>query len=252
MHFEFNKSDITSEAAARLDSLVNAPLSKNIRQITLTGHCDFIGSYAYNDSLSKARIDAVKNYLSGKGIPAEVFVKEMAYGERHPLLRDHSDAARAINRRVELTIEQDAALAKVPDKPTLSQKIEDSATKTGDTLTLENLNFIGGRHVLLPESYHILQELLDALKKNPVVEIEIQGHVCCTGTLEDGLDIDVGTMDLSVQRAKAIFNYLVENGIEERRLRYRGFGGRYKLFPYENDENERSQNRRVEIKILKK
>lgn len=117
---------------------------------------------------------------------------------------------------------------------------------------LENLNFEGGRHFLLEESMPILEELLKALQNNPTVTIEIQGYVCCTLGESDGLDLDLQTQDLSVQRAKAIYNFLVEKGIAANRLKYQGFGGSRKIYPYEQNEYERSRNRRVEIKILSK
>jgi outer membrane protein OmpA-like peptidoglycan-associated protein len=205
VHFEFNRSEITTVAAAILDSLVSATRAGRLQQIKLFGHWDFIGSDSYNDSLSQSRIISVKEYLLQKNLPEDIFS---------------------------------------------SERIKDSAVQS--SLILENLNFEGGRHFLLPESMPILDELLKALQNNPTVLIEIQGYVCCTEVNADGLDLDLQTQDLSVQRAKAIYNFLIEKGIDAKRLRYQGFGGSRKIYPYEQDEFERSKNRRVEIKILSK
>ena len=74
------------------------------------------------------------------------------------------------------------------------------------------------------------------------MKIEIQGHLCC---------MPVDRLDLSTQRAKAINNFLVANGINEKRLTYKGFGSTQPIFPLpEKDEGQRSANRRVEIMIV--
>ena len=58
-------------------------------------------------------------------------------------------------------------------------------------------------------------------------------------------------LDLSTQRAKAINNFLVSNGINEKRLTYKGFGSSDPIFPLpEKDEAQRAANRRVEIMIV--
>jgi outer membrane protein OmpA-like peptidoglycan-associated protein len=245
VHFEFNRSEITTVAAAILDSLVSATQPAGLQQIKLFGHCDFIGSDSYNDSLSQSRILSVKEYLLQKGLPENIFSSAMAYGERKPAVPGTTDAARTLNRRVELIISVEPVV-----QSNLSERIKDSAVQS--SLILENLNFEGGRHFLLPESMPILDELLKALQNNPTVTIEIQGYVCCTEATTDGLDLDLQTQDLSVQRAKAIYNFLIEKGIDAKRLRYQGFGGTRKIYPNEMDEFERSRNRRVEIKILSK
>jgi outer membrane protein OmpA-like peptidoglycan-associated protein len=250
VHFDFNRSEITSQAAGLLETIWQAHQSGRLKQIVLYGHCDFIGSNAYNDSLSQARIVAVKEFLGGKGIPVSMFSNETAYGEKKPARIGATDADRAFNRRVELVVERTGVNAEPVATPNLTERIKDSAVSSN--LILENLNFEGGRHFLLPESFSILEDLLKALQNNPTVVIEIQGYVCCTNPLEDGLDLDLQTQDLSVQRAKAIYNFLIEKGIDAKRLRYQGFGGRRKIYPEELDEFQRSKNRRVEIKIISK
>ena len=90
------------------------------------------------------------------------------------------------------------------------------------------------------------------MRENPSLVIEIQGHICCIGS-GDGPDFDDNNRNvLSVNRAKAVYEYLVQNGIEKSRLSYAGFGADSKLVWPENTEAARESNRRVEIKILKK
>jgi outer membrane protein OmpA-like peptidoglycan-associated protein len=139
-----------------------------------------------------------------------------------------------------------------PSDKSLAGKIKDTSTKVGSTIILKNLNFVGGKHILLHESVPIVLELLDVLKKNPSLEIEIQGHVCCAFGSEDGLDLETNTYDLSVNRAKAVYQYLIDNGIDKNRLSFQGFAHRFPLVYPEDTEEKKTLNRRVEIKILKK
>jgi outer membrane protein OmpA-like peptidoglycan-associated protein len=176
-----------------------------------------------------------------------------AHGKRQPLNQNANEEERFLNRRVELII-QKIPLKTEPSSPqkNLKEVINDSATKVGTTIVLKNLNFEGGRHVLLSRSLPILNQLLEAMQQNPNLKIEIHGHVCCTANYLDGRDNDLGTFDLSWQRAKVVYQYLVKNGISEERMSYKGFGASQKLYPEERDAYEQEENRRVEIKIVSK
>jgi outer membrane protein OmpA-like peptidoglycan-associated protein len=261
IHFDFSQSLITPQATALLDSFLQVNSPAALKQVTLHGHCDFIGSHAYNDSLSQQRVRAAKAYLAGKGIAPALFGDEAGFGKRKPLTLATTNEARAVNRRVEIVfVKQDIPQAEPPKKepvvttsnPTLSDIIKDTATKTGSKLVLPNLYFEPGQHFLLEQSYPILRELLKAMQDNEGLQIEIQGHICCLSGGIDGYDWSLGTNDLSVQRAKAIYNFLIKEGIPASRMSYKGFGSAQKLFPEERSQIEMTKNRRVEIKIVSK
>ena len=262
INFDFDKYDITPQAKQRLDSFIHTTPAASIQKIGLYGHCDAIGSNAYNDRLSVKRVNAVKNYLA-QNIPENVFDDLEGFGKRRPLNNNSGDQERFLNRRVEITIQKKEGsipVAKIETKketptkqqPSLTEIIKDTTTKTGSNIILKNMNFYGGRHILLPQSVPTAIELLNVLKENPTLEIEIQGHICCTPGPEDGLDIDTNTPNLSVNRARAIYEYLISNGISAQRLSYKGFGHRRPLVYPEDTEEKRTTNRRVEIKIIKK
>jgi len=254
INFNFDKYDITVPAKQKLDSFLRSTPASAIQKIDLYGHCDSVGNNDYNDRLSVKRVDAVKNYLS-RTLPQAVFEAVEGFGKRRPLNNNADDNERYLNRRVEVIIQKKTgSVESTPPKKeqSLAEKIKDSTTKAGSNIILKNMNFYGGRHVLLPGSLPALSELLNALKQDPVLEIEIQGHICCTFGAEDGLDIDTNTPDLSVNRAKAIYEYLVSQGIDPHRLSYKGFGHRHPLVYPEDTEEKRTTNRRVEIKIIKK
>ena len=85
-------------------------------------------------------------------------------------------------------------------------------------------------------------ELLSVLRLNPKLKIEIQGNLCCQ---------PVDRLNLSTERAKAIYNFLVYYKVDKNRLSYKGFGSSNPIFALpEKSEEERAANRRVEILIL--
>src|SRR5882672_9655722 len=71
VNFDFDRYEITTTSATRLDSFVYYILSRPITfTIELSGHCDSVGSNPYNDALSMKRTEAVKDYLAAKGLPS--------------------------------------------------------------------------------------------------------------------------------------------------------------------------------------
>lgn len=262
VNFDFDRYVLTPSAVARLDSFMTViPARAEGFHWSVYGHCDSIGSLAYNDVLSQKRVSAVKAYLIGKGLDSLLIDQQKGYGKRKPLTDNASAQHRWLNRRVELV----ANLPEVKPVPppvkqeipvieqSISKTIADTATRTGTRIRLKNLNFVGGMHTLLPQSYAVLDELLQVMKKNPQLVIAIEGHVCCIPDEGDGVDIALGTRNLSEMRAKAVYDYLLANGIAANRISYRGFGHKYPLTPFpEMSESDKVLNRRVEIRIVNK
>ncbi len=255
VHFDFNKSKLRYDAKQQLDSL----LASNKNRFSFTGievsaHCDSIGNNEYNDQLSLQRAASVKEYLVSSGVNQAVFKKVEGHGKRQPLNENANEEERFLNRRVELILQKSDYVPDpvTPPAKTITEVISDTATKVGTTVVLKNLNFEGGRHILLRRSISVLNELLLAMQQNPNLKIEIHGHVCCTDTDLDGRDNDLGSFDLSWQRAKVVYQYLIDNNIRADRMSYKGFGASQKLYPLERDAYEMEENRRVEIKIVSK
>jgi OOP family OmpA-OmpF porin len=78
----------------------------------------------------------------------------------------------------------------------------------------------------------------------PSLKLEIQGHTDNVGQIDYNLD-------LSDRRAKAVMQKIIEGGVEERRLRARGFGMSKPIKPNETEEG-RAANRRTEFVIIAK
>ncbi len=257
VHFDFDKYVITSKSAAQIDSFVAVIESKSTTvSVELYGHCDSVGSNDYNDALSQRRIDAVKKYLEEKGYQSSIVVKEKGFGKRQPINENATEYERYLNRRVVIAVlstEMKIETTTVPSEKTFTKIMEDTATKVGCKIILKNLNFIGGRHYLVTQSAPVLEELLSVMNNNPKLQISIEGHVCCLADGSDGVDFDYGTANLSEMRAKTVYDYLIKNGIAPNRLAYKGFGHQFPLTPFpEKSEEERLNNRRVEVKIISK
>lgn len=120
----------------------------------------------------------------------------------------------------------------------------------GDEIIMEGLNFYPGSHRTLPEAKPVLKKLLQTLQANPTLMIEIQGHVCCASKPnEDGLDDETGDFKLSWNRAQYVRDYLIQNGIAQERISYRGFAMTRPLVYPEKTIQDQIKNRRVEILV---
>ncbi|WP_204336301.1 OmpA family protein, partial [Proteus mirabilis] len=76
MFFDWDKSDITPEAASILDNAISNYQNCGNAQVMLAGHADRSGSASYNVGLSQRRADSVKAYMTARGIAAGVISTE--------------------------------------------------------------------------------------------------------------------------------------------------------------------------------
>ena len=106
--FDFGKSDIRPDATQTLTKLADILTNAKVPAAHIYGHTDSVSDEAFNQQLSEARANAVKNDLSAKGVTATM--DATGYGESKPVApnenADGSDnpAGRALNRRVEIFI----------------------------------------------------------------------------------------------------------------------------------------------------
>ncbi len=117
--------------------------------------------------------------------------------------------------------------------------------QVGKKVNLTKIQFYGNRADLLPSARSSLKALLDFMRNNKKVVIEIEGHV--NGPNEKNTS---AYKTLSNNRAMAVKEYLLKNKIEEGRIKYVGYGNSQMLYPNPKSEREHSANRRVEIKII--
>ncbi len=114
--------------------------------------------------------------------------------------------------------------------------------KKGARVVLNNIFFETNKYDLKNESKVELNKLIDFLNNNKNVAIEIGGHTDNTG----GRDLNV---KLSDNRAKSVYNYLIQNGIDASRLSYKGYADDEPIASNETIKG-RAKNRRTEFKIV--
>lgn len=120
--------------------------------------------------------------------------------------------------------------------------IELIKVKVGKKVVLKNILFESGKSILTSGSYTELDRLLNIMKENAQMKIEISGHTDITGS--ESLNFK-----LSGARAKTVVDYLGQKGIDPSRMAFRGYGS---LQPITENATVagRAKNRRVEFKIL--
>ncbi|MBC7447784.1 MAG: OmpA family protein, partial [Hymenobacteraceae bacterium] len=117
-----------------------------------------------------------------------------------------------------------------------------SKLEVGKTLVLNNLYFDYGKATIAARSQPELKRLLDLLKTNSHLKVEIGGHTDNKGSADFN-------QRLSEQRAASVTKYMQQRGVAANRLRAIGYGLRQPVAPNDSEEN-RQRNRRTELKVL--
>jgi OmpA-OmpF porin, OOP family len=108
---------------------------------------------------------------------------------------------------------------------------------------LKNIYFDFDKTTLKPESFVELNKVVDFLKQNAHIEIEIEGHT-------DNKGSDDYNANLSQGRSQSVVDYIVQQGIDASRLKAHGYG-ESKPIDTNDTEEGRANNRRVEFTVLK-
>ena len=131
-------------------------------------------------------------------------------------------------------------LSGTPEEPFL-KNVGMKKLSVGESVVLKNVFFETNKYDLKDESRVELMKLHSFMQNNPAVSIEISGHT-------DNVGNDNDNQTLSENRAQAIYNFLIENGIEADRLSYKGYGETQPIDTNDTEEG-RANNRRSEFKI---
>ena len=101
--FDFGKATLKPQFYTALNGVAGTLREYNQTMIEVVGHTDNIGSDAYNLQLSKQRADAVAAYLQAQGVQS-VRIQTLGAGKAYPIADNSTEAGRAQNRRVEITL----------------------------------------------------------------------------------------------------------------------------------------------------
>lgn len=253
--FDFNKSNPNSNSIEVLNQWIKQNATAEVYK--MEGYCDTVDSKTYNLKLAERRIHTIEAILKLNKIKVSDKVERIPFGEdfNFSLNQDENRKVSFMYRILDepiietlLTIEEkskeESTVEKI-EKERISLLDKFEKAKIGDRIVINNIHFQFNSEIIIPESEPLVEQLLFVMELNPDLEIKVLGHICCNPDPKD--------TKLSYRRALKIFNYLRDNGIQLRRLAYKGFGSNEPVYPIpEKNEEEKIVNRRVEIEIVRK
>jgi len=245
VYFDTDKFEIVSTEYSRLLKFLSEIENLDIEKVSIYGFCDDRGTDDYNMVLSQNRAIAIKEVFSNNEFDESLITNVDGKGEI--LLKivheDDMEKIRGLNRKVEIIVKE-----VFPPRPKEVKKPEakdllKGDLKVGDKIVLDNLLFRTGYSYLVADSKKTLEEIAQILVEREDVYFTIQGHVCCTYGTRDAVDRKTRKRNLSVARAKFVYDYLIKKGVRRSRMAYEGLK---RKFPLGGDPQF---DRRVEILV---
>ncbi len=235
IYFDTDEYFMVQTEKARLFSFVKALPKRGLLKIEISGFCDDIGAENYNLVLSQNRANSIREVFSSLSFFPDKIISVDGKGEvlLNVYPSDDPEIVRSLNRRVDVVVSY-------LDPAAVS---ETSLKDTSGPIVLNNVHFISGYSYLTRGSKEVLSSLAKTLTKERFSFV-IQGHVCCTEGKIDAIDKRTKERNLSVARAKYVYDYFLEKGIEKSRMSYDGFGHRFPL------GGSADKDRRVEIVVF--
>ena len=237
VYFDTDEFLLTKTEQTRLQKLISSLSRDNVIQIEIYGFCDDRGGENYNLVLSQNRANSIKSIFNSSSFFPEKISTVDGKGELLLNVIDDKDPSvlRALNRRVDVVISY-------PEDKSPSTK---TTRNVGDKnkFVLENVLFITGYSYVTRNSKKTLSNVVKTIKEDSFSFI-IQGHVCCTEGALDAVDKKTNKRNLSVARAKFVYDYFIKNGIDKSRMSYEGLAHKFPL------GGSADKDRRVEILIV--
>lgn len=248
VYFDTDKYVITTTELNRLLLFLNQLEELEIEKISIYGFTDDRGSDAYNEKLSQHRADAIKVIISENEFDESIITNVDGKGKVLLRIVHESDVQkiRGLNRKAEIIVTPKIKEIEIPEtkpKKLSTKEILKGDVKEGDKILIENLLFKTGYSYLMPESKKVLEEIAEVLVERKELYFTIEGHVCCTQGTRDAVDRKTNKPNLSVARAKYVYDYMARRGVDPRRMRSMGMRRRFPL------GGEAKYDRRVEIVI---
>jgi outer membrane protein OmpA-like peptidoglycan-associated protein len=134
---------------------------------------------------------------------------------------------------------ESTTVEKIPEKQEAPLSVQE---RLNNLLTGKRVQFLYARDILTKDSQILVDKIIEVLKENPQVTIEISGHTDSDGTKKNNLR-------LSQRRAQSVKNYMVSKGIAPSQLKAVGYGESQPLVK-NNTLKNRQINRRVEFKVM--
>ncbi|MDX1446929.1 OmpA family protein [Lishizhenia sp.] len=234
-----------------LQNLLTALKEQPELKVEIGGYTDNSGSYSKNVQISAQRAKFVYNWLLRQGID-QSRISYKGYGPKKPLYSNRYKSTRAGNRRIEVKVlekkvdNMDVLVDQGDEEVVVRRRDSLESMKIGESMVLSGVNFEPNQVVLTDSSKMYLDSLIVKIKamQGNGFKVEIGGH-----TDKSGLE-ELNIL-LSQQRAEAVYNYLIEQGVNAKYISWKGYGSEN---PIESNKYQwgRELNRRVEITLLSK
>ena len=247
VYFNTDEYDVPLTEENRILLFISELDSLPIQKISIYGFTDDRGSNDYNLELSQNRANTIKELFSGYGIDQNLITNVNGKGEilLKVLNENEVHKIRGLNRKVEIIVtpklpeviieEQPEEVSEVIEKeqdsigPKTTEDIAKGTIKKGDKITLKNIYFKTSYSYVTSDSKKTLESLAKLMLKNKHLYFTIQGHVCCTQMSRDAIDKKTKKRNLSVARAKFIYDYLAKKGVDKKRMKYMGMRRKFPL-----------------------
>lgn len=195
----------------------------------------------------------VKNKKTGEMIDAEIEFSDIEKnkvvllensgkdGRYFSVLPGNTDYALSVQKKGFLFYSKNFSLKTQSAERAFELNVELVPIEVGEKVKLENIFFGFDSYEIDEKSFAELSSVENFLNENPTVKISIEGHTDDEGS-------SAYNKSLSENRAKAVYQYLVDKGIDPSRVSYKGFGDSMPVSGNDTEEG-RALNRRTEIKI---
>lgn len=200
------------------------------------GDEDYLTIGLFNENVPFKYIGKNKNKIKNKVFKEQVY--EIYYLIDDVSLVEIKDSSECkCTKDIEVKIDS----SKVKIDTVKSYSLYDEAI---DSFTvLKNVLFNNNEFILQSTSFTELNNIIHYLKQNPSFKIALSGYT-------DNAGSETENQKLSEQRTKAVADYLIKEGIDTKRITYKGYGSKNPIAPNDTEENK-AINRRVEFKISK-
>lgn len=247
IYFDFDKFEIRNDQQKVLHKFMATIDTTRVESVQIFGYCDDRGKDAYNYDLSTKRANTIKDTLLLHGIKNKIIISIEGKGSIliDEDLESNIPEVRSKNRRVDILISFKPLVEEKRKTPSNFTSLRKDVI-VGDKITLDKVFFDRGSSKLSLSAKKELDKIAIKLHRFPKIQLEVQGHICCTPSYQkEAIDKDTKKRELSVNRAKAVYKYLISRRVNEKRLIYNGYGNTQPL------GKSTDLDRRVELVITK-
>jgi len=250
VYFNTNKHVLNEKSQKKLEAFAKEVKVKHYVIHSIDTYCDTVGSIDFNIVLSDKRLATIDTYFSKNNIL--IAVKNSNGEVKNEAIKQNT--ANSAYRKAVISYslridnkdnmaESEVVQENVSIKEAELDRFEEALLhpeKENEAIVLD-IQFVGGKAILLPESEPEVESLYLFLARNKEVTALIRGHVCCHS---DPI--------LAVERAKKVYSLLIEKGIPQERLTFKGYNNTMPIAVPEVTPEDQQRNRRVDVIFTRK